>query len=225
MKVPQDNKEICLAVHPITFWLDQSCVKKMIVSYILLFIKLQLIFPFCAKDQKSRKEGDVRRDCLLSVDGTDFRLALGCHVASETKSEDTVENDLYADDLDNNGHNNDICVDNNGSTVDNNNDNVDEDEPTNDDNATTNNADEDEQHDNNPYDKYNDTTNELEIAELEFSLQLYRIADKDKNDDDYNKDDYTTTTIDKIVEECEHDYHLLWDTFLSLSTNLSLIHI
>jgi hypothetical protein len=35
-------------------------------------------------------------------------------VASETKSEDTVENDLYADDLDNNGHNNDICFDNNG---------------------------------------------------------------------------------------------------------------
>ena len=72
---------------------------------------------------------------MLSVDGTDFRLALGCHVASETKSKDTVENDLYADDLDNNGHNNDICVDNNGSMVDTNIDDVDEDEPTGNNNA------------------------------------------------------------------------------------------
>jgi len=53
VKVPQDNKEICLAVHPITFWLDQSCVKKMIVSYILLFIKLQLIFLFVPQIKKA----------------------------------------------------------------------------------------------------------------------------------------------------------------------------
>ena len=185
----------------------------------LLFIKLQLIFPFCAKDQKSRKEGDVRRDCLLSVDGTDFRLALGCHVASETKSEDTVENDLYADDLDNNGHNNDICVDNNGSTVDNNNDNVDEDKSTDDDDAKTDDVDDDE---------YDNTADKLEIAQLEIALKLHSMEvnyydDNDYNNEDYDNNDYDTTSTNKIVEECEHNLHLLWDTFLSLTTNHTFI--
>ena len=39
------------------------------------------------------------------------------------------------------------------------------------------------------------------------------------DDDDYDDDDYNTTTINIIVEECERDLHLLWETFLSLSTN------
>ena len=76
---PQDNKQICLAVHPITFWIDQSCGKKiMIVVFILLFIRLQLNFRFEPQIKfENRKEGDVGRDCLLSVDGTDFRIAMG----------------------------------------------------------------------------------------------------------------------------------------------------
>ncbi len=50
----------------------------MIVVFILLFIRLQL--NFCFEPQikfENRKEGDVRRDCLLTVDGTDLRITMG----------------------------------------------------------------------------------------------------------------------------------------------------
>jgi hypothetical protein len=49
----------------------------MIVVFILLFIRLQLNFHFEPQIKfENRKEGDVGRDCLLSVDGTDFRIAM-----------------------------------------------------------------------------------------------------------------------------------------------------
>ena len=67
-------------------------------------------------------------------------------------------------------------------------------------------------------------------------------SDDDKynnNDDSYDKDfsyddegfysnegyhshhhkGYDTTEINKVVEECEHDLHVLWDTFLSLTSH------
>ena len=48
---------------------------------------------------------------------------------------------------------------------------------------------------------------------MEIALQLYSMDDNAYDDNDYNDDDYNTTTIDKIVEECECKLHLLWDTF------------
>jgi hypothetical protein len=40
-KGPKDNQQICLAIHPIAFWIDRRCGKmKMIVVFIFFFIKL-----------------------------------------------------------------------------------------------------------------------------------------------------------------------------------------
>ena len=50
----------------------------MIFVFILLFIRLQL--NFCFEPQikfENRKEGDVGRDCLLLVDRTNVRIAIG----------------------------------------------------------------------------------------------------------------------------------------------------
>jgi hypothetical protein len=64
---------------------------------------------------------------------------------------------------------------------------------------------------------------------LEIALKLHSTEDDDYNNDaydndDYNDDDYDTTTINKIVEECEQDLHLLWTTFLSLTSHASVGH-
>ena len=67
-------------------------------------------------------------------------------------------------------------------------------------------------------DGYDNIANELEIADLEIALQLYSMEDDAYNNDDYDDDDYDTTKIDKVVEECEHNLYLLWDTFLSLTS-------
>jgi len=70
---------------------------------------------------------------------------------------------------------------------------------------------------------YNINVEELEIAELETALQLYSTDDDAYDNNDYDDDDYNTTTIEKIVEECEYELHLLWDTFLSLATNHTFV--
>ena len=44
------------------------------------------------------------------------------------------------------------------------------------------------------------------------------------DDDDYNDNIYDTKTIDKLVEECDYEQHLLWDTFLSLTSHTCVGH-
>ena len=63
---------------------------------------------------------------------------------------------------------------------------------------------------------------------MEIALKLHSMEDDDYNNDAYNNDDYNnnnynTTTINKIVEECECELHLLWDTFSSLATNHAFV--
>ena len=63
----------------------------------------------------------------------------------------------------------------------------------------------------------------MEIALKLHSMEDDYYDDNDYDNNDYDDDDYDTTSIDKILEECERDLQLLWDTFLSLTTNHTFV--
>ncbi len=73
---PKDNSQVHVAIYWFGFWIGWSSGKLIVVYYCLneplltFHFSLQIVF-------ENRKEWDVKNDCLLLVDGTDFHLAMG----------------------------------------------------------------------------------------------------------------------------------------------------
>jgi hypothetical protein len=181
-------------------------------------VRMEALFADIRREEEERWNASFAR---LRRENEEFwaRSRRDCDTIKHPTYDECVDDDNgYNNDegIDDDGHNNEEGVDDDGNPLD---------------GGPYNNAGFDANgYDDAGYDdKVNDIAEELEIAQLEIALKLHSMEYDDYDDDAYDDDDYNdniydTKTIDKLVEECDYEQHLLWDTFLSLTSHTCVGH-